>query len=1214
TLNQVGSSTLVGDVSGTIISTIDAATNSELIYELVFNKSSNVSFNQNTNLTHTIVSGEVFSIIIGPSSKNITLLDPDNILLVDSNFDGIYETDVNFFSASEIRYKYNPNPNGTTPFKFVANTIDQITFKHTLSNITDASTFSGVLSLTCFAIDTDNDGIADAFDLDSDNDGIPDVVEVRGTTSILSVVDNNGDGLYDVFDSLTTNDTDNDGVKDYLDLDSDNDGIFDVIEAGHGLIDADFDGRIDDTNVGSNGSVNALETSPDNFILAYTIANTDSDSLLNFNDLDSDLDGCNDVIEAGFTDPNGDGLLGNIPLTVNTEGRVTSGTDGYTTPNANYITAAPIVLNTAFEHVEFCEASTSIITIDSTADSFQWELSTDGINWTAITDNAIYSGATTTSLQITNIQLSFTNYEYRVFLQRVGNSCNETSNEIKLSVSPLPIVTASVDLKQCDNDTDGFSNFNLFEASSKISTNYANETFVFYPTLDDANADTAAYTINEATAFTNRNQTTDTVWVRTISDFGCYRVSEVNLTVSTTGIPATFQQRIFTVCDDFADIDGNNTVNNDDTDGVATFDFSSVTEEIRGEFPPSQLLIITYYRNEADALAEEDAITDPSSYRNIGYANSQQIYVRVDSQLDNDCLGFGAHITLNVEPVPTSTKPDDLELCDDFDDGNGTNGIIQTFDLSSQTATILDGQNPANFTVSYHLSAGDANTGANPIVNPSTYENTTRDQQRIYVRVANNSAGCFTDHVFFDLIVHPLPVANFVEDLQICDDDTDGSARNGFSQSFDLELQTAGILGTQDPANYTVTYHSSLSDAQNNLLPLGSPFTNTVVNRQTIYVRVFNETSQCANGISNFDVIVNPEPFTEIISNLSYCDDDNDQDDTNGIVQQIDLDNQILPILGTTQNEADFKVTFHLSSADASSGDNALSSPFENTIADQQTIFVRVEDLRTGCVNDDLRFDIIINPLPSFEVVTPRIVCLNGPELKIGAEIPGAVYTYEWLAPDGTITTDRTLVVISGGLYSVTATTTDGTGCSRTRTIQVNESIIATITEEDITVIDDSDNNSISIDTSDNNLGIGDYEFALLDAEGTIVAHYQDEPLFEGLDGGIYRVLVRDKNGCGLASVEVPVVTFPKFFTPNNDGYNDTWSLKGVNTTFFPTSKIYIFDRYGKVVADIPIGTAWDGTYGGKRLPSNDYWFNVILVDSNGNTRRRTGNFSLLRK
>ena len=46
--------------------------------------------------------------------------------------------------------------------------------------------------------------------------------------------------------------------------------------------------------------------------------------------LDSDNDGCNDVIEAGFTDPNGDGKLGGNPVTVNSNGKVTSGSDGYT--------------------------------------------------------------------------------------------------------------------------------------------------------------------------------------------------------------------------------------------------------------------------------------------------------------------------------------------------------------------------------------------------------------------------------------------------------------------------------------------------------------------------------------------------------------------------------------------------------------------------------------------------------------------------------------------------------------------------------------------------------------------------------------------------------------------------------------------------------------------------------------------------------------------
>ena len=79
------------------------------------------------------------------------------------------------------------------------------------------------------------------------------------------------------------------------------------------------------------------------------------------------------------------------------------------------------------------------------------------------------------------------------------------------------------------------------------------------------------------------------------------------------------------------------------------------------------------------------------------------------------------------------------------------------------------------------------------------YENSVPNLETIFVRVENNLSGCFTAQTSFDIIVNPLPVANFVEDLEVCDDNTDGSAQNGFSKSFDLELQTAGILGTQDP-------------------------------------------------------------------------------------------------------------------------------------------------------------------------------------------------------------------------------------------------------------------------------------------------------------------------------------------------------------------------------------------------------------------------------
>ncbi|MFY0632133.1 MAG: hypothetical protein JXR05_17365, partial [Flavobacteriaceae bacterium] len=573
--------------------------------------------------------------------------------------------------------------------------------------------------------------------------------------------------------------------------------------------------------------------------------------------------------------------------------------------------------------------------------------------------------------------------------------------------------------------------------------------------------------------------------------FGCYRISEVTLTVSTTGIPPTFQ-RVFTQCDDFLDINGVDNAANNDTDGVSTFDFSSVTAEIRALFPVSQQLTITYYRNQADALAELNAIADPANYRNIGYPNSQGIYVRVDSNLDNDCLGFGVHITLNVDPVPSAAAVSNLELCDDATDGDGTNGIVQTFNLDSQTATILGTQNPADYIVSYHLSAADANSGANAITTTAAYTNVTPNTQRIFVRVTNNAAGCFTDHTFFDLIVNPLPIANFVADLEICDDDSDGSAQNGFSQSFDLESQTATILGTQDPAIFSVTYHASLANAQAGINPLGSPFSNTVPFSQVIYVRVFDSSTNCANGISNFNAIVNPEPTTENVSNLSYCDDDADGDDANGFVQNIDLNSLIQPILGdpAIQDEDDFTVTFHESQAEATSGANPLSSPYANTTANQQTIYVRVMNDDTGCVNDDYTFDIIVHPLPDFEVTTPQIVCLNGPELTIAVENPAAIYDYVWTDPQGNMIIGSQITISSGGLYSVTATTTNGTGCTRTREIQVNESIIATITDNDVTIVDDSENNSITIDPT--NLGIGDYEYALTDENNNVIRSYQD--------------------------------------------------------------------------------------------------------------------------
>jgi gliding motility-associated-like protein len=148
---------------------------------------------------------------------------------------------------------------------------------------------------------------------------------------------------------------------------------------------------------------------------------------------------------------------------------------------------------------------------------------------------------------------------------------------------------------------------------------------------------------------------------------------------------------------------------------------------------------------------------------------------------------------------------------------------------------------------------------------------------------------------------------------------------------------------------------------------------------------------------------------------------------------------------------------------------------------------------------------------------------------------------------------------------------------------------IATI--ESIEVIDASQNNTVNVVVS----GEGEYSFALDDPNGP----YQESNFFENVAPGIHTVYVRDdKNNCGIVSRLVSVIGFPKFFTPNNDNFNDSWQVNGISSQFQPNTKIYIYNRYGKLIKQLdPLGPGWNGTFNGQNLPTSDYWFEVTLQD-----------------
>jgi gliding motility-associated-like protein len=253
--------------------------------------------------------------------------------------------------------------------------------------------------------------------------------------------------------------------------------------------------------------------------------------------------------------------------------------------------------------------------------------------------------------------------------------------------------------------------------------------------------------------------------------------------------------------------------------------------------------------------------------------------------------------------------------------------------------------------------------------------------------------------------------------------------------------------------------------------------------------------------------------------------------------------------------------------------------------------------------------EFVVNPLPVFERIDDTsIVCLNLPPIPIGVTSSDSrTYSYTWTRNGKAFPgVNSTILIGLGGEYIVTATTKDGSNCSRSLSITIAESKIATVEKKDIVVTDlnAGPNNTITVLTE--TLGIGDYEYAIDDESGP----YQDEPLFELVRPGIHTIYIRDKNNCGIAKIDVSVIGYKKFFTPNGDGIHDTWKVLGIRADFQSKSKVYIFDRYGKLLKELdPLSKGWNGTFNGKPMPSTDYWFRVYLEDG----REFKSHFSLVR-
>ena len=410
--------------------------------------------------------------------------------------------------------------------------------------------------------------------------------------------------------------------------------------------------------------------------------------------------------------------------------------------------------------------------------------------------------------------------------------------------------------------------------------------------------------------------------------------------------------------------------------------------------------------------------------------------------------------------------------------------------------------------------------------------------------------------------------------LTQCDDNGDGIS------IFNL-TKVDSIIKNNNPAFSPVVYYESLSDAQRKISPILNP--TTYVNKPAIpvlFARVTN-TFNCANYAQLNLVIANNTIAPQ--NPVTTCDGDGTQDG----LYQFDLNTQITPQV-LTGLPAGLIVEYYLISTEAVSQKNPLPNIFKNTTANQQIIYVRI--INGADCYGIIPITLVVSTfsLSDFQDENAGICLGNTTNLSVSS----GYKSYLW----NTGATTNSITVATPGNYSVSIT--NANDCKAVKKFTVTSSGVATIT--DAIVTDFAGNgNSILLEF----IGVGNYEFSL---DGS---YFQDNPLFTGIAPGKYLAIANDKNGCGVSvPFDVYVLDYPRFFTPNGDGYNDVWNIK--NLDIFPTATLIIYNRYGKLLQEInAMNPSWNGTYQENELPSDDYWFTLKF----GDRKIIKGHFSLKR-
>jgi gliding motility-associated-like protein len=547
-----------------------------------------------------------------------------------------------------------------------------------------------------------------------------------------------------------------------------------------------------------------------------------------------------------------------------------------------------------------------------------------------------------------------------VRLTNVLTGCYSLST-LDLIVNPLPnpLVLPVSMTSVCDDGLLGVGCFNLNSFTANIINGAANVNIRYYLTDPDAQEGLLSNIINTAIPFCTSIPGMQPIFVRETNTLtGCFKVITLNLTVTPKPLlpisaPNLIKDLVF--CDEDLALANNQ-------DGTTTVDLTTQTTLLLNvQTQPASNYTVTYYTSFANATNTPNGLAPivyPAAYL---ASNNAIIWVRIQDNVTG-CFNYTSFkIIINT---PLALLPATfLKLCDD---GPTTVPPTRVFDLLNLGNPLIIGS-AVNYDVAYYLTQADANSGINAV--PLSYTNSVNPQDLFVVVTSLQGCRSFST-ITLEVLPLPTPRTNPADLQAKCDDDANNTIL-GFEY---FNLTQNAVYITNGLTNVTLSYHLTYSDADLDINPILNPALALVSG--DVYIRVeSNLPGNCyvvvtqklkvlpLPKVAQLDATTHPNNTYQICQNPNLLTPA--QFNLTALIPELLINNPavLLPAIPPT-----FTTTFYTTFSGANSGTGQITNPSAyistSPINVAMTIYVRVVNNQTGCVNYKGNFEIIVNPKP----------------------------------------------------------------------------------------------------------------------------------------------------------------------------------------------------------------------------------------------------------